>query len=662
MSKNNHGGGALKQGFLARLLRNQAGNALMIVAAAVIPLLGLVGGGIDMSRLYLTQARLQQACDAGALAGRKEMGAGAWSANSGKPDTVALQLFDANFGSNPYGTTGTTRSFVESNRKVTGTASVTVPMTVMRALGISSKTLSTTCEAEMRIPNTDVMFVLDVTGSMASKANSSDSLSKIDGLKKAVKCFYEALAKQDTDADCGSTPTGSNSSTAQLRFGFVPYSVNVNVGKLLKNDWIADNWTYQSRTYAWNGTTYNTSTSEGSWTKVSGTVVSDTVSGQSSCNIPADTFLQTTSSSESSSTATDGTVTIRTTTTRISNGIDYDDKCSSSSNKNKKTYSYDRTIYTVYKEQKVDTTTKTPRYIYTYQPVSFPVASLKAGGTDNSQWNGSITLPVGTGGANRSIAWNGCIEERKTVRATSYYPIPSGAYDLDIDMVPSTSDRDTQWGPLLPGAQFNRNTYENLESTNASSSMSATCPTEAKKLQVWASASSFQAYVNSLTPSGTTYHDIGMLWGARLASPTGIFRSENAATPTGGQIERHIIFMTDGETNSGVEEPTAYGIHKLDRRQTSETIAPTDPDTDAQVNARFTALCSAAKNKGFTVWTIYFGVTVTNSSSQPVKDTAARLQNCASDAQHAFTAANSTTLINNFKDIADNISQLRLTQ
>ena len=54
-----------------RLLADTAGNSLVIMAAAMFPLAGLVGGGVDMSRLYLAKARLQQACDAGALAGRK---------------------------------------------------------------------------------------------------------------------------------------------------------------------------------------------------------------------------------------------------------------------------------------------------------------------------------------------------------------------------------------------------------------------------------------------------------------------------------------------------------------------------------------------------------------------------------------------------------------
>ena len=60
-------------GIMSRLASNQEGNIIAIFAAAIIPAIGLVGGAVDMSRLYLTQARLQGACDAGALLGRKIM-------------------------------------------------------------------------------------------------------------------------------------------------------------------------------------------------------------------------------------------------------------------------------------------------------------------------------------------------------------------------------------------------------------------------------------------------------------------------------------------------------------------------------------------------------------------------------------------------------------
>ncbi len=68
-------------------------------------------------------------------------------------------------------------------------------------------------------------------------------------------------------------------------------------------------------------------------------------------------------------------------------------------------------------------------------------------------------------------------------------------------------------------------------------------------------------YINSLDPvSQGTYHDIGMLWGARLLSPTGIFADENAFTAEGGAIERHMIFMTDGSTQTQLDNVYAYGL------------------------------------------------------------------------------------------------------
>src|SRR3546814_2922974 len=51
--------------------------------------------------LYLAKTRLQQACDAGALAGRKAMGSGSWSTTKG--DDAAKEMFQANFADAAYG-------------------------------------------------------------------------------------------------------------------------------------------------------------------------------------------------------------------------------------------------------------------------------------------------------------------------------------------------------------------------------------------------------------------------------------------------------------------------------------------------------------------------------------------------------------------------------
>lgn len=170
-------------GFLKRLRENEAGNVLVMVAAGFIPLLGFIGGGVDMARIYLVKTRLQHACDAGALAGRKQMAGGAWNANGDKARTTAEGIFNINYVPGSYGSSTLSKNFIENQGKVTGTASVTIPMTIMVIFGQSTKTIAVTCDAEMRIPNTDVMFVLDTTGSMAS-INAGDSDTKINGLKR----------------------------------------------------------------------------------------------------------------------------------------------------------------------------------------------------------------------------------------------------------------------------------------------------------------------------------------------------------------------------------------------------------------------------------------------------------------------------------------------
>lgn len=203
-----------------------------------------------------------------------------------------------------------------------------------------------------------------------------------------------------------------------------------------------------------------------------------------------------------------------------------------------------------------DKTTTTYKMLWKYDKLPVDISLLKSG----TDWNSSFQWPVGAGGSNKTINWGGCIEERKTAKQSTYSPIPSSAYDLNIDLVP-TSNADTQWAPVLPDLTFTRDstgtsTGSNWDinpatvTTEYRNTSSYYCPTEAKKLQTWPNASLFDDYVDSLTPTGNTYHDIGLIWGARFASPDGLFASDNQFTPQGGEIERHIIFMTDGETNA----------------------------------------------------------------------------------------------------------------
>src|SRR3546814_11474203 len=44
----------------------------------------------------------------------------------------------------------------------------------------------------------------------------------------------------------GVAPSGGTSSETQIRFSFVPYATNVNVGRLLPPEWFSDFSSYQS--------------------------------------------------------------------------------------------------------------------------------------------------------------------------------------------------------------------------------------------------------------------------------------------------------------------------------------------------------------------------------------------------------------------------------
>ena len=210
------------------------------------------------------------------------------------------------------------------------------------------------------------------------------------------------------------------------------------------------------------------------------------------------------------------------------------------------------------------------------------------------------------------------------------------------------------WG----GGQGTWSTSDQYTTSNYVNGSNYYCPAAAHKLAAWTDPTAFDTYVDSLTPTGNTYHDIGLLWGARLMSPTGIFASENATTPQGGEIERHMIFMTDGDPCSDPGDYAAYGVQWFDRRETSSGSAPTGGCTTtgtltAQINARTDALCTAIKNKNITLWVITFGSVASS--------TVTRLTACASPGKY-FSANNAAQIQSTFASIADQISALRLTR
>ena len=94
------------------------------------------------------------------------------------------------------------------------TASTTIPTTIMRMFGFTTLPLDVTCDASLNFVNTDVMLVLDTTGSMDWDINgnstSVDANRKITALRDAVMALYDEL-RADPD------PARSERPAAALR-------------------------------------------------------------------------------------------------------------------------------------------------------------------------------------------------------------------------------------------------------------------------------------------------------------------------------------------------------------------------------------------------------------------------------------------------------------
>lgn len=641
--------------FLCKLRESETGNIAPLMAAGMFVLSGLVGGGVDMSRAYMTQNRLQNACDAGVIAGRKAVATNGFDTAA---QAAASSYFNTNFGS-AWGVSGITFTPTTPNNGSTieGAASASINATIMRIFGFTSIPLSVTCSATMQVSNSDITMVIDTTGSMSWAISGSDPTIRMTALQNSMNSFYSTI---------NSATAGTN---ARIRFGFVPYSSSVNVGAILKSvdsSYLAETTPIQSKEpqyidveidtdqvayYKDPVTTTSTSRdnySATNWTDYAGSYSYWGCIG----NRPSDTSWTDTGSATTTTNsytdANDNQVS-ETVTTKPQSRTEY--RCYRKSWGNYWVQSRTRTADYILTEKETREPVYVKQTVKTFDRFVYKQVEYNTSGLRSSNY---ITTPTGADGADETITWNGCIEERDTVATGSIYYTPffgltpSDAYDVDINLVPNSNA--TRWKPLLPQLSYVRtNSYGNA--TNADESdygvaRTEYCPIQSELLAT-KDAAQFSNFVSSLTTVGATYHDIGMIWGARMASPSGPFSSNVTAAPTnGGNVARHIVFLTDGDMDTSQYAHTAWGIEYHDRRVTSNGSSYNDDRHDR----RLLAACAAAKDEGIRVWVIAFATALTTS-----------LESCASP-NSSFTAANSAGLDAAFQDIANQVGELRIVQ
>uniref|UniRef100_UPI0015C4E899 hypothetical protein n=1 Tax=Sphingomonas sp. TZW2008 TaxID=1917973 RepID=UPI0015C4E899 len=234
---------------------------------------------------------------------------------------------------------------------------------------------------------------------------------------------------------------------------------------------------------------------------------------------------------------------------------------------------------------------------------------------------------------------------------------PADAYDLDVDLIPSSDD--TRWRPMWADVSY----YPAGMTNGAFIQPDAPCPTESRRMRnYYNNRADFVSYITGLRARGGTYHDLGMIWGARFISPTGLFRSATPETndfndpdnPTkirGFSVKKYMIFMTDGEMAPTSTAYSSYGIEYLDGRVMGQTGTYDDNALKARHLQRFRMACNAAKSKGIDVWVIAFATTLTSD-----------MTNCASKPEQAAGLSTNAALIEKFREIGSKIGSLRLSQ
>jgi len=630
---------------LSRLARDVRGNALAIVAAALVPIAGMIGSGVDMSRAYMAKTRLQSACDAASLAGRRVM------TNDTVDATVideANRFFNFNFPQGLYDTATFTPSVTRASAgTVRVTASTTIPTTIMRIFGFTTLPLDVTCDASLNFVNTDVMLVLDTTGSMDRDINdnytSVDANRKITALREAVMALYDELAPIQTQLEANGL---------RLRYGVVPYSTTVNVGALIRAvnpAYLTDSASYPTRVGVYDSYQTNRQLDNDRDTQTYGSSLTSAQCDQYAVNAGYPTL-----NGQPAPTGGPAPAPVTTTSYALRDwGGTADTDGSTRTCRRYRTTTVTQTGFFasnwIWRNEEVNTSQYKlggtvvvgTRNITTDDDVEAGEtgqvelgASSVSGTFDPVQIGQNVNAALAT-----SVQWNGCITERETtsvITGSSSNVIPNNAFDLEINRIPNNEA--TRWRPQWPNVYYPPNSNSTVGTP--------ACPVQARRLQAWTRAAML-AYVNGLDPGGNTYHDTGMIWGARMISSGGIF-ADSPDTFASMPVARHIIFMSDGQMVTSNSTYSLYGIERYEQRVSGQSN-PTD--LTARHIRRFRLMCEAAKANGASIWVIAFGTTLS-----------ADMQACATNANQASTAANRDQLLARFREIGSNIGALRLTQ
>lgn len=187
-----------------RMLDDRHGGMQILFAVSAVPLLASIGLAVDHGYAVLVKQRLQAATDGAVLAA-----ATAAALQTGTPSDVADAYLASNFTAKFSGMVPSLSLNVASDGHVTGEATLSMPTSFSRAIGVDTLPIKVGSDAVFGAGKAEIALVLDNTASMSG--------SKLDHLKTAAK---------ELVATVYATPNAAQ----KVKVSLVPFAQYVNIG------------------------------------------------------------------------------------------------------------------------------------------------------------------------------------------------------------------------------------------------------------------------------------------------------------------------------------------------------------------------------------------------------------------------------------------------
>lgn len=207
---------------LSQIRTARDGSVAIVFGVAAVPIVAMLGAGVDYARVVSYRSALQEAVDAAALAG-------VTAQRDGKDATKAAKSFMAMKYGEGVGSATTTVTPDPNAGKVTVRGQLQVPTTLLKMVSPHAVTISATATASQSAGDkpAEIVIALDTTGSMAG--------SKMTTAQNAANDLVEKLFSQP------------NAST-NMRVGLVPFDVYVNVGTRYRGvNWLTNTANYSTK-------------------------------------------------------------------------------------------------------------------------------------------------------------------------------------------------------------------------------------------------------------------------------------------------------------------------------------------------------------------------------------------------------------------------------